>query len=111
MNKYVELPAFETNEFNKGDYIRVYLGGTCGWQPHDVLIISVAELSVEVIIDEVRYFVPFQACRKLEEIKPREFWVLKEEHRKETCLQFILDEPRSSCMNYYIKVREVLDGE
>ncbi len=80
MKKYKELPAFETNEFKIGDKVAVYNMG--------ISFIC----TVERIMGEMVYCLPenrmhmyecklgrdiynFKQCRKLEENKPREYWL------------------------------------
>lgn len=74
MIKYKELPAFETNEFKKGDRIKVY-----GIQDTNY-IICVVEDSKEYVVSfqpsiKGQYYAHFKQCRKLEEIKPKEYWI------------------------------------
>jgi hypothetical protein len=71
--KYKELPAFETNEFKVGDRVKVYMSP----EPYIGLITEIENDLLEVIAFycNEHTFEHFRQCRKLEEIKPREFWV------------------------------------
>lgn len=108
--KYKELPAFETNEFKVGDLVKVYVGT-------DIFQTRVLEIRRDhfVIIEDSEdrgYDIAhFKQCRKLEEIKPREFNVIVTEDGE------IITAPSHALPNFtfnnkpvtYIKVREVLD--
>jgi hypothetical protein len=73
MKKYKELPAFETNEFKVGDRVKVYMSP----EPYIGLITEIEDsfLKIEAVDYNEHTFEHFKQCRKLEEIKPREFWV------------------------------------
>jgi len=101
--KYKELPAFETNEFKVGDKVKVYNS-----EGHFTAFVSEIMLNKEFLRLETRTLpVHFKQCRKLEEIKPREFWVDLLENK----LLPIEYEKRNKDFSKsgYIKVREVIE--
>lgn len=74
--KYKELPAFETNEFKKEDLVHIY------HSLNDVKLTEwihgpqkVSKLEKDYVFFDGPFGYHFKQCRKLEEIKPREFYV------------------------------------
>lgn len=105
--KYKELPAFETNEFKVGDKVKCF--DTC---TNSVVINEVYRtISNYIEIRPENYLagieVHISCCRKLEEIKPREFAIGLEEGHP---LQVLFGIPRiQSGSIEWIKVREVIE--
>jgi hypothetical protein len=104
--KYKELAAFKTNEFKIGDMVRAYeLSFRTGYVEGKILNIKGDEICFS--IPDMPLVFHFKQCRKLEEVKPREFWTyrvyLQDPSSNEGALLRVLDEA--------IKVREVLDDE
>lgn len=101
--KYKELPAFETNEFKAGDVINVYVDYNT---IHKVTVNNsfgdYLDFGAELY---GRYH--FKQCRKLEEVKPREFWIYSAyDHNPDEH-----PDPRGVRYPKAFKVREVLDEE
>lgn len=115
--KYKELPLFETNEFKVGDEVKVYDSSM------DKNKIYVVQFVGPSLVQLQGYgFFNFQVCRKLEEIKAREFWIPKDSldelfnrkftdwyGREKLCDQYMTPIDRTKYNKDYIKVREVLD--
>jgi hypothetical protein len=99
--KYKELPAFETNEFKVGDRVRFY--EDCDANEGEVVHVSMNVIEVHGI----NYGIHFKQCRKLEEVKPREFWI----HSPGGYLVDTLstDDRVNLKAQGYIKLREVLE--
>ncbi|HEY5688551.1 MAG TPA: hypothetical protein VIS27_09635 [Yeosuana sp.] len=112
MNKYKELPAFETNEFKVGDKVAFYR--KCGKAIGEITSRSTNNLCIKYESRDKNTCMTethFKQCRKLEEVKPREFNVIVTEDGE------IITAPSHALPNFtfnnkpvtYIKVREVLD--
>lgn len=82
--KYIEFPAFETNQFKKGDLVKIYDSQVNqGMAFHRV--VAIRDEYVVFNIDSItgdsngcKYWsVNFRSCRKLEAISPREIYISK----------------------------------
>lgn len=105
--KYKELPAFETNEFKAGDAVAFYRN--CGRAIGEIK--DICDDRLEVIYERGNGYnsctsVHFKQCRKLEEIKPREFYLHlwgSSIFTQEECAE------RGIATSNLIKVREVIE--
>ena len=68
--KYREHAAFETNEFKSGDLVRIYDAMVVGNFRTDAVTVVKGDL---IYTGAQSYH--FKQCRKVEEIKPREWWI------------------------------------
>lgn len=97
--KFKELPAFETNEFKVGDWIICYDSEVSNGIQE---IIDISKDSI--LLKNYLHWVNFRTCRKLEEVKAREFWIDPGMFAYEYL-------PPHLSPNKFIKVREVLEEE
>lgn len=115
IKKYVEQPAFETNEFKAGDNVRIYIPRSnsplikkSGVEDTEVMMIDGDYLLLKLtnhFTDDVKAH--FKACRLLKEVKPREFWLDFDNNT-------FYEHPHGSKFSVrlsLIKVREVLEGD
>ncbi len=106
--KYKELDAFETNEFKRGDKVNIYNDGR-------VFIYFVVNVRNDIVIAAYKVDISeamtsefhFRQCRKLEEIKPRE-WLVRTDGQFS---QFITSDLGMCPSKYTFRVREILEGE
>lgn len=68
MSEWIEQPAFETNEFKIGDFVRIYKG--TGIEEEEVISVSSSHVCP---YGGGEYH--FQQCRLLKKREPREWWV------------------------------------
>ena len=101
--KYKELPAFETNEFKVGDLVKCYDSEVS--DDNEIIEVIVAD---KIYLKNYTYSAHFKTCRKLEEIKPREFWIVGREDE----FYVYENEPKDITLSEgfkKIRVREVLE--
>jgi hypothetical protein len=108
--KYKELPAFETNEFKVGDLINVYIG-------HYLYKVRVTRTHEYLVFfsgadtENGEGLAHFKQCRKLEEIKPREFFIDLRTYRSTDVIPSEYSPNPWGPDMRVIKVREVLEDE
>lgn len=100
--KYKELPAFEINQFQKGDRARVYRGD----KQEDVIVEEIRVNGMLLLRSKDIYdsFAHFKQCRKLEELKPREWTVFLTKDGRITSAGAL-----NFCEAKWLRVREVLE--
>ncbi|HEY5688552.1 MAG TPA: hypothetical protein VIS27_09640 [Yeosuana sp.] len=107
--KYKELPAFETNEFKVGDKVICYDSAVVVSVIHTVTKVFPTSIILSPGPEEYKGMdMNFKQCRKLEEIKPREYSVNID------AITGNIVGPFSSLNSdnfKTIKVREVMDDE
>lgn len=111
MNKYRELPAFEKNEFNEGDLVNCY-NAPSGSLPFVLKITGIFQDFIYGDLPDSKegdesIGAHFKACRKLEELKPREWEVYLD--KQGTIISY--NAMKDFCWNDVktIRVREILD--
>lgn len=120
MSKFRELPAFETNEFKVGDRIKCY--DSVVPENHSGYFVKDKEgsfVSFECRIGSTHCFrAHFKQCRKLEEVKPREFYLRTIPVYHPITKEYIYEYYSINDCNKpeefseeYIKVREVMEEE
>lgn len=110
--KYIEQPAFEKNEFEVGDSVRVYLSSS------KVLEGNVSFVCGRDLVGVSDENFHFKQCRLLKEVKPREFWIREQNVEDLLNGKYVYGEgatiSKDSACNLqgdgpYIKFREVLE--
>lgn len=88
--KYIEFQAFDTNQFQVGDKVRVY------HSPYNVTDATVTEVQGDALLARKdpskktqEIFAHFKQCRRLEEMKPREWLIYRTKSHEFTTDQTI----------------------